>query len=254
MAYVEHGDLDVPFSEFLRTVCRKVLVLSKTTDMLLGAFKDLRIEAKASRNGPESPALWYLELEDYYGSNFGDSYEKIASRLECLISWLIQDAHILDMGVMSPTKQTRLIKLFVKVNKDMQRPLRRRLPVTSRERHEMDQAITTAIDLVPARSSTGTTDLFSSMDYSEPSEPRVETKNGPSLFELWNWYLQTGLGAFTVITSMVTAVILIVGAKADMGTAFQVASWVLAAGTLIAVTVKICLSKRPKRREVRGTP
>ena len=303
MAYVERGDLDFEFSEFLRKVCRKALVLSRTTDMLLSALKDLRIEAKASQNAPEWPALWYLELEDYYETNFGESYENIASRLECLISWLIQDAHILDMGVMSPTKQTRLIRLFVKVNKDMQRPLRRTLPVTSRERHETDQAITTAFeteppivgshnrtdpntshllfepviartiaanetttqnltsssaatatDLVPYRSSCSTTNVFCTMDFEEPYEAHVETKTGPSLFELWNWYLQTGLGAFTVVASLVTALILIVGAKADIGIAFQVASWVLAAGTLVAVTIKLCLNKRPRRRDIRGTP
>ncbi len=112
----------------------------------------------------------------------------------------------------------------------------------------------TATDLVPDWSSPSTRNAVCSMDLSEPCESHVETTPGPSLFELWNWYLQTGVGAFTVVASLVTALILIIGAREDIGTAFQVASWVLAAGTLIAVTVKICLNKKPRRREVRGTP
>ena len=47
--------------ELLRTVCRKVLLLSKTTNILLSAFECLCIETKASLND----TLWYLELEVY---------------------------------------------------------------------------------------------------------------------------------------------------------------------------------------------
>ena len=51
MAYVEHGGLEFPFSESLRTLCRKVLILTKTTEMLLSPSKDHRIEAKEFLNG-----------------------------------------------------------------------------------------------------------------------------------------------------------------------------------------------------------
>lgn len=63
MAYVEHGGLEFPFSESLRTLCRKVLILTKTTEMLLSPSKDHGIEAKEFLNGPERPALWNPKLK-----------------------------------------------------------------------------------------------------------------------------------------------------------------------------------------------
>lgn len=53
MANVELRNTDVQFSDFPWTEVRKVLILDKTTDMLLSVSKDLDIEDKASLVGTD---------------------------------------------------------------------------------------------------------------------------------------------------------------------------------------------------------
>jgi len=75
----------------------------------------------------------------------------------------------------------------------------------------------------------------------------------PNAAEMWDWYLRTGFGVLTLSASLITALILVIAAKKDLSTAFTVASWVLVAGALLAVTVKACLWERPRRREEVGS-
>ena len=71
----------------------------------------------------------------------------------------------------------------------------------------------------------------------------------PSLADIWEWYWRNGSGTLTLMASLSTALILIFILKKDLDTAFTVASWILVAGTMLAVTVKGWLWERPGRHE-----
>ncbi|MCJ1379416.1 hypothetical protein MMC17_002517 [Xylographa soralifera] len=68
----------------------------------------------------------------------------------------------------------------------------------------------------------------------------------PSLSELWEWYVRTGSGFLIFLASLTTALVMITFAKTDVSAAFTVASWILAGGTLLSVTVKAYFCERPE--------
>ena len=74
----------------------------------------------------------------------------------------------------------------------------------------------------------------------------IPKSSKPSLGELWEWYISTGSRFLIFLASLTTAIVMITFAKADVSTAFTVASWVLAGGTLLSVTVKAYSWERPK--------
>ena len=78
---------------------------------------------------------------------------------------------------------------------------------------------------------------------------RVVKATKPSPAEIWEWYWRNGLGALTLVASISTALVLIFAMERDLGTAFTVASWVLVAGTMFAVTIKGWLWERPEGNE-----
>ena len=72
--------------------------------------------------------------------------------------------------------------------------------------------------------------------------------SGPSLSEIWAWYLSSGVGFATLVASLITALCLYGIAKKGLSTSFGVATWFLVAGTLLASTFKACLGERPHSR------
>ena len=63
----------------------------------------------------------------------------------------------------------------------------------------------------------------------------------PGLAEIAEWDLRTGFGVLTLTASLGTALVRIFVMGKDMSTAFTVVAWVLVAGTMLAVTVEVCL-------------
>lgn len=102
-------------------------------------------------------------------------------------------------------------------------------------------------DLPPTQPQPDIQDLIINITPAASVDNDSQDASTPSLAEIWDWYLRTGFGVLTLSASLITALMLIVGAKKDLSTAFTVASWVLVAGTMLAVTMKTCLWERPGR-------
>ena len=67
------------------------------------------------------------------------------------------------------------------------------------------------------------------------------------LYEACGWYIQNGGALLVFIVSLGTALLLILVGQTGIGPAFTTAGWVLAGGSLLTITLKTCISERPKR-------
>ena len=76
----------------------------------------------------------------------------------------------------------------------------------------------------------------------------AEVPHPPILHEAWAWYIQNGGALLVFAASLTTALLLILVGQTGIGPAFTAAGWVLAGGTLLTVTVKACVSERPKKK------
>ena len=75
----------------------------------------------------------------------------------------------------------------------------------------------------------------------------VEVPHTPNLYEAWEWYIQNGGALVVLVASLGTALLLIFVGQTGIGPAFTTAGWVLAGGSLLALTLKTCISERPKK-------
>ena len=87
-------------------------------------------------------------------------------------------------------------------------------------------------------------------EYSVDDVSTTKIADTPRRTEALGWYIQNG-GALLVFTaSLATALVLIFVEQVGIGPAFTAAGWVLAGGSLLTITVKTCISERPKKSRV----
>ncbi|MCJ1436417.1 hypothetical protein MMC27_005796 [Xylographa pallens] len=80
----------------------------------------------------------------------------------------------------------------------------------------------------------------------------AEVPHTSNLYEACGWYIQNGGALLVIAASLSTALLLIFVWQAGIGPAFTTAGWVLAGGSLLTVTLKTCISERPKRSRRNG--
>ncbi|MCJ1389368.1 hypothetical protein MMC18_002225 [Xylographa bjoerkii] len=101
-------------------------------------------------------------------------------------------------------------------------------------------------DRTRSQISAGTTHHIVEIQSTLQAVSSIPKTSKPSLSELWEWYISTGFGILIFLASLITALVMITVAKIDVSTAFTVASWILAGGTLLSVTVKAYIWERPE--------
>ncbi|MCJ1387943.1 hypothetical protein MMC18_000786 [Xylographa bjoerkii] len=75
----------------------------------------------------------------------------------------------------------------------------------------------------------------------------VEVPHPPSLKDALGWYIHNGGALLVFSASLATALMLIFVGQTGIGPAFTTAGWVLAGGSLLTITLKTCITERPKK-------
>jgi len=82
--------------------------------------------------------------------------------------------------------------------------------------------------------------------------PTADSLHTSSLAKACGWYIQNGGALLVLAMSLVTALLLIHVGQTGVGPAFTTAGWVLAGGSLLTITIKACISERPKKKKRDG--
>ncbi|MCJ1386428.1 hypothetical protein MMC17_009554 [Xylographa soralifera] len=80
----------------------------------------------------------------------------------------------------------------------------------------------------------------------------AEVPHTQNLSEAFGWYIQNGGALLVFAASLTTALLLIFVGQTGVGPAFTTAGWVLAGGSLLTITIKTCVSERPKKSRKNG--